>query len=392
MALGAIGVSLFAASLIMSAFSAHAEELSPSELSYGLSFSCQSPGQAAVALPQVTAYLKSLGIGAELIRTHAKSDAFGVALREEYAGGSTLDIAASRVFNVAADLVPLLDPRGAEKLVPTVSKREIALALMHDGRKTKFSGEDCGVEQLKDDVGVRQTTVAWTQTVEFGWPEGGPASWNETFWKKGTPLEGVNLHTALTDMVVNPYKYSIGCYTAAKMVLAAGAIDYYTRIKRSPEDARKIIEALMVDGDPLVNLEPGVAWFFEEGFTSEDAAIPGKIMDVAHGVKPGNFVPGDWIYMLNPDEVSYQKTGYEGSNAIYLGMNKFSDYYNDHEHSFSYRQKLNEVYQWRHGVFSRTRDAEKVVPLTDSDYDQLSLSPEKGGLVIPNRIVPRPLK
>jgi hypothetical protein len=108
-------------------------------------------------------------------------------------------------------------------------------------------------------------------------------------------------------------------------------------------------------------------------------------------VASGNFIPGDWIYLLNTDAKSYQKTGYEGSNAIYLGMGKFSDYYNDHEHSFSFQQKSNEVYQWRNGVFSRSRDAAKVRPLTADDYERLRKSPGDGGILLAHRLVPRQL-
>ena len=52
------------------------------------------------------------------------------------------------------------------------------------------------------------------------------------------------------------------------------------------------------------------------------------------------------------------------------------------------RQKLNEVYQWRNGVFSRTRDGYKATPLSEKDILALSASPENGGLVVSYRAVP----
>ncbi len=111
-------------------------------------------------------------------------------------------------------------------------------------------------------------------------------------------------------------------------------------------------------------------------------------MKIDHDVMPMNFVPGDWIYILNTDPVSYQKTGYEGSNAIYLGRNKFDDYYNDNHHSYTYFQKLNEVFQWRNGVFNRVRDAAKAKPLTQADIERLSKRPADGGLLKSIRVSP----
>jgi hypothetical protein len=99
-------------------------------------------------------------------------------------------------------------------------------------------------------------------------------------------------------------------------------------------------------------------------------------------------VPGDWAYIRNTDEATQSKTGYEGSNAVYLGGNRFDDFYDDHDHSYRYEEKLSEVYQWRNGVFSRSRDFAKVQRLTQADVERLGQSPEQGGLVLPYRVVP----
>jgi hypothetical protein len=106
-------------------------------------------------------------------------------------------------------------------------------------------------------------------------------------------------------------------------------------------------------------------------------------------VATGNFVPGDWGYILNTDPATEQKTGYEGSNTIYLGRNLFDDFYDDHHHSYTYEQKLDEVYQWRHGVFSRSRDAKKIKPLTAEEQALLGNTPDAGGLQLDVRAVPR---
>ena len=101
-----------------------------------------------------------------------------------------------------------------------------------------------------------------------------------------------------------------------------------------------------------------------------------------------NFVPGDWIYFINSDPATNTDVGYEGSNAIYLGFGKFDDFYNDHHHGYTFKEKINEVYQWRHGVFNHIRDANKIRPLSHADFERLSQTPEHGGLLLDLRLTP----
>jgi hypothetical protein len=75
--------------------------------------------------------------------------------------------------------------------------------------------------------------------------------------------------------------------------------------------------------------------------------------------------------------------------VIYLGRNRFDDFYDDHNHSYTYEQKLDEVYQWRNGVFSRLRDAKKIKPLTAEEQALLGNTPDAGGLQLDIRAVPR---
>lgn len=354
---------------------------------YGIEFQCTDQYTSY----HIDRYLSSQGIKGSWVFPERTSNGWIYKIKKKHEVSNTLDIVKSEKFAVSADLVEILDPRRQPKLVATVSKKEILLAMLHPGRLTTFKGTKCGVEALKDDVGVRQNTVAWAQDVAFSWPEGTPATWNTKYWLNGTPKNKETLHEALTDATINSSQYGIGCYTAAKMILATGSLDYYTRVKKDIFKAKQVEMALWSNGDPLVDIEPGRAWFFESTFKESSKSIPGKILDMKDNVAPNNFIPGDWIYLLNTDAKSYQKTGYEGSNAIYLGLGKFSDYYNDHEHSFSFQQKSNEVYQWRNGVFSRSRDAAKVKPLKAEDYERLRQSPENGGILLAHRLIPRPL-
>jgi hypothetical protein len=170
--------------------------------------------------------------------------------------------------------------------------------------------------------------------------------------------------------------------------MVKGVLDYYGQALDLPGMSSLVEARLLSDGEPLVDVEPAIAWSFEADFDPKEADNPGKITTIVHGVAPRNFVPGDWVYLVNPDPVTHQKTGHEGSNAIYLGGGRFDDYYGDNNHAFTYAEKLDEVFQWRHGVFDLRRDAALRQPLTAADLGRLGLAPEHGGLVHSWRITP----
>jgi hypothetical protein len=152
--------------------------------------------------------------------------------------------------------------------------------------------------------------------------------------------------------------------------------------------AALVEQRLWTDGEPLVSIEPHEVWAFEADFDETRRAQPGKLLGLQRGVAARNFVPGDWAYFLNTDAQSYAKTGYEGSNAVYLGRNRFNDHYNDHNHAYSFEEKLDMVYQWRHGVFSASRDVARVRSLTGADLARLARTPQAGGVLLDVRLTP----
>lgn len=354
-----------------------------------LQFRC--PDQLARLQPEITAYLRALRIPSEQV--HATLDPSSghltLALTTPPDDTRTLDLASRPEFALAPEWVYLPSGHREEREVATVSRKEIMLALLQHGRVTPLSGADCHIESLIDLIGLRQNIVAWAENLNWVWPDGNYAQWNPVYWTQGTPNQGVPLRQAIMDAFLQQEKYSIGCYTAIKLLLVHGVLDYYHRVKADPVRTRLVEAALLTDGEPLVDVEPGQMWHFEKDYTPADGEVPGKLMLMETGVPNGHFVPGDWAYFLNTDPITYEKTGYEGSNAIYLGGNRFDDFYNDHDHSYTYEEKLNEVYQWRHEVFSRTRDADKVRPLTPEQLTGLSRTPANGGLQLDYRVSPR---
>ena len=352
-------------------------------------FNC--PTQLATLEQEVAAYLRALAIPADQV-VQTMDEQFGVlklALRTPAEDTGTLDFVARPALSLADEQVRLPTAKGKWRLVLTVSKKEIVLALLQHGRVTEFKDEACTLEALADHVGVRQNIVAWAENLNWTWPDGRSAHWNTKFWRRGTPHPGVSVYAAFMDAFLHQEKYSIGCYTATKLVVVQGILDYFRRVKPDPVRAKKVEKALLVDGEPLVDIEPGRMWHFEADFDSHDLERPGKLLDLQTVAAPGNFVPGDWGYLLNTDADSARSAGYEGSNAIYLGRNRFDDYYNDHRHAYTYEQKLNEVYQWRNGVFNRIRDAKRIKPLTPEALARLTGTPASGGIQLDIRVGPR---
>jgi hypothetical protein len=352
----------------------------------GILFSCagqQVPGIVA----GMADYLRVLEIRQDLVRVRSTATG-GLLYTLQYPQTPR----GTRWFKYSAELAPgreeVMLPTGGGQLhaVQTVSRKEIVLALLYRGRLTEFKAGSCSVQSLKDHVGVRQNTVAWAEQLELGWPDGDYARWNPHYWSRGRVTPGHSLHEAVNDVFMQQSQYAVGCYAATKLVMIQGVLDYYHRIKPDAFVLQAVERQLLSDGEPLDDVEPVRMWDFEPDFSRLDHSRPGKILDISYGVPADNFVPGDWIYLLNTDPTTYGKTGYEGSNAIYLGQDRFDDYYNDNDHAYSFREKLSEVYQWRYGVFSRSRDAANIVPLSPDDFSRLSRTPQEGGLLLDFRV------
>ncbi len=356
---------------------------------YGLQFFCP-PVQHEHLARDMDRYLSELGIVPEHYTVHANTTdgVIRYGLNTPPGDTDTLGLHERRELEIPVKIDWLITALGTLRNILTVTEKEIVLALMQRGRLTEFSGPACTVAALRDHVGLRKNIVAWAERLEWRWPNGRSAQWNRRYWKAGTPRTGATTAIAVQDVFENQDRYAFGCYTAAKLVIVQGTLDYYRRVRGSAVLAREIEKRLLADGDPLVDIEPGKMWSFEADITEKELARPGKLLRVTFGMAPDNFVPGDWVYFFNSDPASHAKTGYEGSNPIYLGRNRFADYYNDNDHGYTFLEKLDDVYQWRHGVFSRSRDAGKIVRLNAADYANLSGSPADGGLLLPLRASP----
>jgi hypothetical protein len=387
-----IGENAIQNKLILSKSGNYKSELHPdsskTERMDGLMFVCGAEQIDQIQLEMET-YFRELGIKNGLIKkTEPEIGKIIYTLTTPEFETDTLSLKKQKKYHINDEVVILPANDGKTKVVKTVSKKEILLSLLQHGRLTVFKGNACSINALREHIGVRQNIVAWVEKLNWQWPDGGSAFWNKKYWDKGTPLASVIVDDALLDAFIHEKQYGLGCFTATKLSYAHGVLDYYARVKNDAVKAALVRKRLLLDQDPLVGIAPSEMWSFEKYFDTNELPVPGKILSIKRAVAANNFVPGDWIYLLNTDAMTYEKSGYEGSNAVYLGRGIFDDYFNDHNHHYTFKEKIDEVYQWRNGVFSRSRDFKMIKPLSLDDFNSLSKTPPNGGLLEDFRVAP----
>ena len=71
------------------------------------------------------------------------------------------------------------------------------------------------------------------------------------------------------------------------------------------------------------------------------------------------YVPGDRVWFRNPDELSSDVVGFEGSWVLYLGGGLFTNFWK-HDQPYTLTSKCLEIFHWRHGV-QRNGDGDLVM-------------------------------
>ncbi len=351
----------------------------------GLIFECGADKRNQLK-SELNAYQQELGVDASVYEVHESGARLRLSLKDPSVYG-TLYLRWDPKYDITEEHIYLPTAKGLAE-IETVSKKEILLALMHQGRETVFAGNACHIDALKEHVQIRQMIVAWSEHLHWSFPDGSSAQWNQQYWDQGNLKPGASLDKAMRDFFIQPDKCSIGCYTATKIVIIQGILDYFRRVKKDDAMADAIINRLKSDDDVLVGIEPGAMWSFQKPINPEEQKRLGKLLKIQAQVAPMNFIPGDWVYFVNTDKDSSEKDGYEGSNSIYMGRASFDDFYNDNEHHYLYNEKIQNIYNWRNGVFSRSRDYQRVRILSAEQVHQFGLSPEEGGFLVKNRAIP----
>ncbi len=355
------------------------------EANGGVIFEC-GPDKLTHLNGQLNTYQQELGIDASVYKVYQSESRLRVSLKDPSVYG-TLYLRWNPQYGITEESISLPGKEGLLE-VETVSQREILLALMHEGRETIFKGDACHIDALKEHIQIRQMIVAWSEHLHWSFPDGESAQWNQRYWDQGNLKPKASLDEAMRDFFINPDKCSLGCYTATKIVIIQGILDYFRRVKKDDAMADAIIKRLKSDDDVLVGIEPGAMWSFQKPINLDEQKRLGKLLKIQTQVAPMNFIPGDWVYFVNTDKDSSEKDGYEGSNSIYMGRASFDDFYNDNEHHYLYNEKIQNIYNWRNGVFSRSRHFQRMQILSAEQLHQFGLSPEDGGFLVKNRAIP----
>lgn len=355
------------------------------EANGGVIFEC-GPDKLTQLNGQLNTYQQELGIDASVYKVYQGESRLRVSLKDPSVYG-TLYLRWNPQYGITEESISLPGKEGLLE-VETVSQREILLALMHEGRETIFKGDACHIDALKEHIQIRQMIVAWSEHLHWSFPDGESAQWNQRYWDQGNLKPKASLDEAMRDFFINPDKCSLGCYTATKIVIIQGILDYFRRVKKDDAMADAIIKRLKSDDDVLVGIEPGAMWSFQKPINLDEQKRLGKLLKIQTQVAPMNFIPGDWVYFVNTDKDSSEKDGYEGSNSIYMGRASFDDFYNDNEHHYLYNEKIQNIYNWRNGVFSRSRHFQQMQTLSAEQLHQFGLGPEEGGFLVKNRAIP----
>jgi Protein-glutamine gamma-glutamyltransferase len=128
-------------------------------------------------------------------------------------------------------------------------------------------------------------------------------------------------------------EYAFSCYRASEYVILLGIV----------EEAQISNPAFYKQLHQQWEKKAIASGAFHETFLVEHGSLDDP-------VPMRHYIPGDRVWFRNPDSLSSNVPGYEGSWVIYLGNGLFSNFWANHL-PFSLDEKCLEVYHWRDGAF-----------------------------------------
>ena len=156
---------------------------------------------------------------------------------------------------------------------------------------------------------------------------------------------GASLIDALikaTQPEVSGALYSFSCYRASEYVILLG-------IAQELEHCNPPLYAALQD---LWASRPIKSGKFHDVFLREQGTMEDPL-------PPRYFVPGDRTWFRNPDSVSAEASGFEGSWVMYLGDGLFSNFWK-HDAPFTLMDKCLEIYHWRNGLYFDAQGEERI--------------------------------
>jgi hypothetical protein len=169
-------------------------------------------------------------------------------------------------------------------------------------------------------------------------------------------LPGVPLISALTKATqpeVSGALYSFSCYRASEYVILLAIA----------QELAQCNPALLAQLQTLWESRPIKSGEFHEVFLREQGSMQEPL-------PPKYFVPGDRTWFRNPDGVSAEASGFEGSWVMYLGGGLFNNFW-IRDKPYTLERKCVEVYHWRDGLYldadgDERIDEVKIAPLIEA--------------------------
>lgn len=140
-------------------------------------------------------------------------------------------------------------------------------------------------------------------------------------------------------------QYAFSCYRATEYVILLGIA----------QELERSNPALLQDLQRHWEVRAIMSGQFHDVFLREYGSMEQPL-------PPRYYVPGDRLWFRNPDEVSSDVSGYEGSWVFYMGGGLFSNFWN-REHPFTLTTKCVEIFHWRHGTY---RDADGELQMDEA--------------------------
>ena len=331
---------------------------------------------------QMHALLAEMQWTAGQVLSHESADGkqIAYALNSPPGDASTLSLGARPELGLAREAISYRDRRGQEKTLSLVSQKEILAAMLQRGRAFAFSGENCSVEKLKEQLALRQNIVYWGSRTDWVFPEDKVYRYNTAeYWQEmvgddWTLKPGVRPSAAIADLFTGKFDYQIGCTSACRFIVAHSIFDYFARVRPNPAVVARIEQSLD-PRRPFVQMTPTA---------DRDGTIraAGLLVDRQFNVPSEHWAPGDWGWIKNLDPKSSDELGSEGCNIIYAGGGYFVNYYPERPPK-TLDEAIKRVYGWQFGI------EEGELQVTPELAKQLRQDPRAGGMLRDVRDVPK---
>lgn len=227
--------------------------------------------------------------------------------------GSTYDLEKEILVTMLASPVRMEFPSIDELLACIHIRRNIVTS----GRRTELNFDTAAAERPTD---------CWAYDEDRGF----------------TVKPGCSLIKALkmaTQPELSGQLYSFSCYRATEYVILLAIAKELAVC--NPE----LLDALQQQCEHRVIRSGQFHEVFLHEYGSQESPFPSRY-----------YIPGDRVWFRNPDEISSDVVGFEGSWVLYLGGGLFTNFWK-HDHPYTLTSKCLEIYHWRHGIYRNAAGA-----------------------------------